>query len=77
MTDDDTPTVILLPDGAVLLTYPDGSALRIERDGGVSLMPRADECPSSRQSTGMGRIGSPAETLANYPHQMTEQFLSA
>ncbi len=39
MTPADTPAVILLPDGAVLLVYPDGSALRIERDAGVSAHP--------------------------------------
>ena len=37
MTPAETPAIVLLPDGAVLLTFPDGSALRIRRDGGVSL----------------------------------------
>lgn len=44
----DTPAVILQPDGAVLLTYSDGSALRIERDGGVAIGYPAPVRPVSR-----------------------------
>lgn len=38
MTPAETPAVILLPDGTVLLTYPDGSAVRIELDGRVAVV---------------------------------------